>query len=294
MDYTKTTLKEDLVVKKIVTVHYFEFAKNYIFEGEKHDFWELLYVDKGEVDVMSDIQGYKLKQGELIFHKPNQFHNELANGKVAPNLVVISFECKSIEMIFFENKIINIGDNEKNLLAQIIREAKTAFKSQLNDSMLKKLDRRDKADFGCEQLIKIYLEQMLISLIRKGTGIGIESRLSSAIKERSYEDMTKKIISYLLSNITENISFEDVCRYSCISKTNLKVIFKEHTGKSVMEYYKNLKIEEIKTMIREGQHNFTEISKILGYSSIHYFSRHFKKATDMTPTQYASSVQIKI
>lgn len=294
MDYTKTILKEELVVKSIVTVHYFEFAKNYIFEGEKHDFWELLYVDKGEVEVMSDIHGYKLKQGEMIFHKPNQFHNEWANGKVAPNLVVISFECKSKEMNFFGNKIISIGDNEKNLLAQILREAKTAFTSKLNDSLLKKLERRDDADFGCEQLIKIQLEQMLISLIRKGTGVGIESRLSSAVKERSDEDMTKKIINYLLDNVTENISFEDVCRYSCIGRTNLKVMFKEHTGKSVMEYYKNLKIEEAKKMIREGLNNFTEISGLLGYASIHYFSRHFKKATDMTPSEYASSVQIKI
>ncbi|HEY5585964.1 MAG TPA: AraC family transcriptional regulator [Ruminiclostridium sp.] len=294
MDYTKTILREYLVIKKIVTVHYFEFAKNYIFEGEKHDFWELLYVDKGEVEVMSDIHGYKLKQGEMIFHKPNQFHNEWANGKVAPNLVVISFECKSKEMEFFANKIISIGNNEKNLLAQVIREAKTAFKSRLDDSLLKKLDRRDNAEFGCEQLIKIHLEQMLILLIRKGTGIVIESRLSSAIKERSDEDMTKKIINYLLYHVTDNINFEDVCRYSYIGRTNLKIMFKEHTGKSVMEYYKNLKIEEAKKMIREGLNNFTEISELLSYTSIHYFSRHFKKATDMTPSEYASSVQIKI
>ena len=294
MDYSKTLLKEALVIKKIVTVHYFEFAKNYIFEGEKHDFWELLYVDKGEVEVMSDIHGYKLKQGEMIFHKPNQFHNEWANGKVAPNLIVLSFECKSAEMKFFENKIIGIGDIEKNLLAQILREAKNAFKSPLNDSLLKKLERREKADFGCEQLIKNYLEQMLISIIRKGTGIGIESRLSTAVKERSYQDMTKKIIDYLSNNVKGKISFKDVCKYSYLGKTNLKVMFKENTGKSVMEYYNNLKIEEAKRMIREGQHNFTEISKILGYASIHYFSRHFKKATDMTLSQYTSSVQIKI
>lgn len=294
MEYSKTTLREEFIIKKIVTVHYFEFANNYIFEGEKHDFWELLYVDKGEVEVMSDSQGYKLKQGEMIFHRPNQFHNEWANGKVAPNLVVISFECKSAEMRFFENKIIGISDNEKKLLAQIIRESKSAFKSQLNDSMLKKLERRENADFGSEQLIKIYMEQMLISLFRKGKGIEIESRLSSAVKERSDEDMTKKIINYLAGNVAGNISFEDVCRYSCIGRTNLKIMFKEQTGKSIMEYYRNLKIEEAKKMIREGLHNFTEISEILGYASVQYFSRHFKKSTDMTPSQYATSVQIKI
>ncbi len=294
MEFSKTTLREEFIIKKIVTVHYFEFAKNYIFEGEKHDFWELLYVDKGEVEVMSDTQGYKLKQGEMIFRTPNQFHNEWANGKVAPNLVVISFECKSKKMNFFENKIISISDNEKRLLAQIIRESKAAFKSRLDDSSLKKLERHDNAYFGSEQLIKLYMEQMLISLFRKGKGIEIESRLSSSVKERSDENMTKKIISYLTANVTGNIGFEDVCRYSCIGRTNLKITFKEKTGKSIMEYYRSLKIEEAKRMIREDLHNFTEISEIIGYSSVQYFSRHFKKATDMTPSQYATSVQVKI
>jgi len=42
-------------------------------------------------------------------------------------------------------------------------------------------------------------------------------------------------------------------------------------------------------MIRKGYHNFTEISDILGYTSIHYFSQAFKKATGMTPSEYAIS-----
>ena len=45
-------------------------------------------------------------------------------------------------------------------------------------------------------------------------------------------------------------------------------------------------------MIREGSHNFTEIAALLGYNSIHYFSRHFKKVTGMTPSEYASSVKV--
>ncbi|HHW00172.1 MAG TPA: helix-turn-helix domain-containing protein [Clostridiaceae bacterium] len=61
-----------------------------------------------------------------------------------------------------------------------------------------------------------------------------------------------------------------------------------------MEFYRNLIIEKAKKMIREGYHNFTEISDILGYTSIHYFSRAFKKATGMTPSEYAISVKMKI
>lgn len=294
MDYVKTDLKEELVIKKIVTVHYFEYAKNYIFEGEKHDFWEFLYVDKGEVEVIAGELGYRLNQGDIIFHKPNEFHNIWANGRVAPNLIVISFECKSSAISYFENKILSIGDYEKNLLAQIIREAKEAFVSPLNLPSLKNLERNPCSRFGCEQLIKIYLEQMLIHMIREGTHVKKEVKLSSSVKERSEEDMLKKIKSYLEQNVRTNLSFDDVCRFSSLSRTYLKVLFKEKTAMSVMEYFRALKIEEAKKLIREGNHNFTQIANELGYASIHYFSRHFKKVTDMTPTEYASSVKIKI
>lgn len=294
MEYGKTLLREVLPVKRIVTVHYFEFASDYIYEGEKHDFWEFLYVDKGVVEVMADTKGYKLKQGEMIFHKPNEFHNVWANGKVAPNIVVISFECKSPAMKFFENRIISIGDYEKNLLALIIKEAREAFSSPLDDSALDKLKRREDSLFGCEQLIKIYLEQLLISLVRKGSSLKTESRLSSVVKERSDEDMVKRIINYMNENISANLSFKDICKFSCMGGTNLKTLFKEKVGTSVMEYYRNQKIEAAKSMIREGRHNFTGIAEKLGYTSIHSFSRHFKKVTGMSPTEYALSVKAKI
>ena len=52
--YTATVLKNEFAVKKIYTLHYFEYSKNFIFSGEKHNFWEFLYVDKGEVEIIAD------------------------------------------------------------------------------------------------------------------------------------------------------------------------------------------------------------------------------------------------
>lgn len=294
MDYVKTTLNREIQIDQIVSVHYFEWAKDYLYKGEKHDFWEFLYVDKGEVEVMADIQGYNLKQGEMIFHKPNEFHNLWANGKIAPNIVVISFDCRSKAMKFFENKIVTIGDYEKNLLAQIIREAQVTFTSPLNKPSVKKLEKNKNHPFGSEQLIQIYLEELLISLVRQGGCIRKETRLSSAAREKANADMTERIIGYLTENVQNNLCFQDVCRFSNLSRTSLKTLFKEKTGMCVMEYFKRIKIEAAKKMIREEQANFTEIAAKLGFSSVQYFSRRFKQITGMTPSEYASSVKVKI
>ncbi len=94
-------------------------------------------------------------------------------------------------------------------------------------------------------------------------------------------------------NVAGNLTFAQVCRYSAQSATNLKTVFKSVTGMGVMEYYRKLKIDAAKRLMREGHHNITQIADQLGYTSVHYFSRHFKRATGMTPSEYSLSIQAK-
>lgn len=59
----------------------------------------------------------------------------------------------------------------------------------------------------------------------------------------------------------------------------------------MIEFFTRMKIDFAKQLIRENDMNFTQISDFLGYSSIHYFSRQFKKLSGMTPTEYATSIK---
>ena len=49
MKYKLISLQKELEVKKIATLFYMEYDKNFDFPGEQHDFWELVYCDYGEV-----------------------------------------------------------------------------------------------------------------------------------------------------------------------------------------------------------------------------------------------------
>ncbi len=290
--YYKTNLDEVIVIDKIITVHYFEFASNYVYTGERHDFWEFLYVDKGEVEVMADSKGYKLYQGDIVFHKPNEFHSVWANGKIAPNIVVISFECTSSGIKYFENKILKLSNSLKNLLGEIIKEAKNAFENKLS-GYYSRLLKREHPIFGSEQLIKIHLEEFLIKLAREDSLSISKDRISFTTKERMEHDLVNSIIEYMKGSLDKNYSFEDICKTFSIGKTHLKIMFKAKTNYGVMAYFRMLKMEEAKKMIREGRYNFTEISELLGYESLHYFSRSFKKYTNMSPSEYAISVKAK-
>lgn len=292
MAYESITLKQDIIIEQVISIHYFEYMNDFSFGGESHDFWEFLCVDKGVINVMADTNTYSLQKGDIIFHKPNEFHNVLANGVISPNLVVIGFQCHSEAMQFFKERILQIGETERSLLAQIIKEARLSYSCRLDDPYSEKLVRKDKVPFGSEQFIKIYLESVLLNLIRTYSMEHVRMVLPKSTKQKSEDELFNKILIYMEDNISEHISIEKICKENLIGRSILQKLFREHSDCSIIDYFSKMKIDTAKQLIRDQQMNFTQIADFLGYNSIHYFSRQFKKLTGMTPSEYASSIKL--
>ncbi|MBB6670483.1 AraC family transcriptional regulator [Cohnella nanjingensis] len=280
-------------VSRLISLHYFEFARDFIFRGERHDFWEFLYIDKGEIEVMAETTGYNLKQGDMIFHQPNEFHSVWANRKIASNAVVVSFVCRSPAMSFFEGKIFCLDNQERNLVAELIRYGFAAFEPPFDDPAVHDLVPKENAPPGVEQLIKIHLELLLLMLLSRDDAMPGNHRLSSTAKERSEDEIVRRAIALMEANVRGHLSLEEIENTLNIGQTHLHALFKAKVGMSVMRCFKSMKIETAKMMIREETSNFTEIADRLSYSSIHAFSRHFKTVTDMTPSEYARSVKAR-
>lgn len=289
MSFRPTLLTRPIQVDRVVTVHYFEYSSSYYFEGERHDFWELLYVDKGEVDVVADGETRRLHRGEIIFHRPGEFHALRATGAVCPNLVVVSFFCPSPAMDFFVGRVTATGEVERALLGRIISEGESAFSTPLGDPTTTLLERRENPPFGAEQLLGAALEELLIRLTRRGEAPRMER--ASAIGSAAKDELFSRVERYLETHLAQPLTLAQVCADNYIGRSRLQQLFREQTGGGVMEHLGAMKISRAKHMIREGRGNFTEIANQLDYQSIYYFSRHFKKVSGMTPSEYAASVK---
>ena len=88
-----------------------------------------------------------------------------------------------------------------------------------------------------------------------------------------------------------SLSFEEICRRSGLSQTALKACFRRYNRMGVMEYYQRLRIEEARRLLREGRLNVTQTAEKLGYSSIHAFSRQFKRLMGVTPLNYLRTIR---
>ena len=291
--YESITLTEELIITEIFSIHYFEYGKDFVYEGESHDFWELLCVDNGVIEVTAGDKNIILEKGEMIFHKPNEFHALKANGKVAPNLIVISFKCNAECMNFFRERIVTINSTEGFYLGQIITEAKKTFYTPLNNPYICKLERYPNAAFGSEQIIKISLESMLISIFRRYTTKEplLLYGTDHPMMHRSSDEFVRQVTQYMDQHLGEKLTVSQICKENMIGRSNLQKIFHEKKVCGVMEYYAYLKIEAAKKLIREDKYNYSQIANILGYSSYQYFSLQFKKYTRMTPSEYHMSIK---
>lgn len=272
-------------VQALYTVHYFEYAGSYAFSGESHDFWELLYVDRGSLRVTAGSQVRELSRGQMIFHAPGEFHALSAIG-VAPDLVVVSFDCTSPDMAFFQGLVTTAGEAERALLARIVEESAAAFSTPLDNPATKCLQRREQPPFGGEQLVCAALEELLIRLIRR------RQQPAPPLPSPGGDESLKRVTAYMEQRLDRPLTLEQICRDNLIGRSQLQKLFHTQTGGGVMEYFGNLKIQAARRMIREGRLNFTQIAARLGFQSVHYFSRRFRKVTGMSPSEYARSVKM--
>lgn len=297
MAYLGVSLRDSISIKKIYSIHYFEYMSDFSFPGESHNFWEFISVDKGEVEVTAGTESFVLKKGDITFHHPNQFHAVNATGDIAPNLIVISFECHSDAMRFFKNRILKIDETERNLLAEIIIEARRCFDCRLDNPYLENMPQKEPDVFGSEQMIRLSLEHFLIHIIRRYSNPVVLNKNATHLnipkvsKCKSDVDIYNRVLDYLEANINTRLTIEQICKDNLIGRSQLQKIFQTQSGLGIIEHFSLMKINAAKQLIRTERMNFTQISEHLGYNSIHYFSRQFKKLTGMTPSEYASSIK---
>ncbi len=277
-----------LNVQKIATIHYQALEKNYVFPEEQHDFWEINYVDKENVFIGIDGKKIEVKQGEILFIKPNQPHFA-ESGNKEPNLFIISFSCRSESMNFFADKKLSVPENYRYLLQNIMSEAANTFALPDFDPNLNELKLKENPNLGGEQIIKNTLETLLIYLLRSAQNkASSQEFFVSKIADSS--ELQDEIVRILRSKIYGRFQLSDLSAELHYGTTRLCTFFKEKTGKSIYQTYLKLKIDEAKKLIRKNK-AFADIVDLLCFDSISTFAFAFKKHVGMTPSEYRNSIK---
>lgn len=284
------SIQSEIDIEGFNSIYYFEFGKDFSHTPERHDFWEMVYVDKGRINAIADGVGCVLEQGQAIFHEPMEIHAHVSDKRVANNMMVVSFTTKSEAMEFFKGKTFTFDKTSKTLLSLFLEEAGNALGEIPGDYNNKSNLQFLPNVFGGSQLLQCYFTELLVRLIRSGSLLGEEVLANKKSRDIASNSISELMTEYMKSNVYSNLSLRELCSHFMIGKTQFCKIFQENIGQSPMEYYAELRINEAKKLLRERNDSVAQIADKLGYSSIHTFSRAFKRAVGFSPTAYAQSI----
>lgn len=259
-------VRPSVQVDCLYTLFYQEREAGFVFPGETHSMAELVYVDQGSLHSVADGQDLILEQGDMVLYAPNQWHMQYAEPPQAPRLVSIGFEARGVRWESLSNRRFHSDREAIRLLQQILAEQEQGdgerIFSLLTLLLLRLQGKNGKAEKQCVQ------------------------------PDISGENiMIRKAQQYVQENVTQKLTVPVVAEAVGVSASYLTALFQKHLRFSPGEYIRRIKLQQSKQLIREGQMNFTQIAETLQYSTVHHFSRQFKQAFGMTPTEYAKSVR---
>ncbi|UNM89286.1 helix-turn-helix domain-containing protein [Vagococcus sp. CY52-2] len=131
-------------------------------------------------------------------------------------------------------------------------------------------------------------QETLESIHRAIISLNQISLLGKSTKDRvsTNNDMTYSMIDYIHTNYQNQLTLDKLADYLHLNKYYVSNLFKKETGMTFNNYLTDYRIEQAKVLLKESTDLLADISHQVGYSDPAYFSRIFKKKTNMSPISY--------
>lgn len=275
--YLNTPYKSEKIsmsfnISKVIEYFYKSQETPCTFHKPPHNCYELLYVCSGYITISQSYgKSYILNTHDLILLSPNDKFGRNFSLNSSCSYLSIIIDINILSDVCILDKIFSCPVELQAILWKIIQETSTNTKHS-------------------QMLLLCHLQECIAEMINLEREFNLNK---NEIKTKNFQNnQLKKILSYMNSNITEPITIEDICHEFFMSRSSLQSLFKNNLGCSPKNYLINIKLQKSKELLRKNQHTISQIAYLLGFSSIHYFSRLFKKYFNISPSDYSRGIQI--
>lgn len=267
--YKRLPIEQRIRIDSLYTLFSDTREPNYHFEGERHNFWEVVCVMEGKVGVASENELYILNEGQAIFHSPMEFHNIWSENQ-KNTVFVFSF---AGSMPALNHNVYNFGTQERILINEITEMLSKTFK--YTGLIMNRI--KPGMEQEAEKVVK-KLELLITTLLSNAEVNVLDPHTKSA---QNYLN----IVSVLNDNTETNLTVEEIADMCNMSPSNLKKTFKKYSGVGIIKYFNELKVEKAQKLLNEG-YTVKETAAALGYTDQNYFSVVFKRITGYSPIKY--------
>lgn len=271
--YIYKEIKPTFSVNEILSYYYSIRSSDYISSGERNNDWELTFVDNGTLHTLVNDEKFTLNQYDLMLYSPGQYHEQWMDDGQTSSYLTIIFHMDIKYGQIFDNTVFHANKDMVNVINKFVDVTK-------------------ENDYYAKDLLLCYLQEILIQLVRAGGEHSHKTAVEdySPMKQQFENELLDEILLYISENICKPLSIQDLCEKFCLSRSSLQTLFNNNLNQSPKQYISDLKLKKSKELIRLNKYSVSEISDMIGFASIHYFSRVFKQKYKITPSDYAKTI----
>lgn len=246
------------------------FNSNHIFDGHRHDDYEINFIIRGELEIIYENIVLTLKEGDFFLGEPNAFHRNRVIKPHTVDFAVIHCSAEFFPITGTPHMQTLIGDDLA--LMNIILSEISSLSAQ-NGCIAEK--------HSFNYTVVRLLEVLLYRIISRKTDLTMSASKNAYIYNQA--------VNYMQDNLNRSLHISDIARSCGVCPTILKNTFSELAGCGIGSYYLNMKIQAAKNMIANGL-RMIEISEALGFSSQAYFSQCFKRECGCSPLEFKKRI----
>lgn len=133
-------------------------------------------------------------------------------------------------------------------------------------------------------LMDLALREMVVHIIQN-------QNLSLATgKPADSKNALDYVVQFIRMNIAHQFHINELCRLACMSLPTFHRSFKKEYGMSPLEFILQEKIRKAKQLLSNPEITVTDVCYEVGFNSLNYFDRQFKRLEGITPKQYKSLI----
>lgn len=244
--------------------------QGFYYSGEMHDFWEAVFVVNGQATATADEKVIALRAGQLLFHKPMEFHRIWSENDTAPHLQILTFHTVGEGMRYFEGRCMELTPREQQQFARTCK--KVAGAVALYDPA------QPKEGYAGAAFDAALAVEMLLLALRDHVPADEHDLTPGARRFR-------EILQVLHAHCEEDLSVEQLAELCGCSVSNMKRIFSRYSDRGVAKYFLTIKIQRAMQLLDAGV-PAAEVAQRLGFAETGYFHTVFRRETGMTPGTY--------
>lgn len=274
MYWKSCRVEQPLYVEQFYSFFEERCAASFAFGGEAHMFWECVYVQEGEICVSADERVYDLTAGEIILHKPLEFHKFRVKSEAGAKLLIFSFSLEGAMSDSLRNKIIRLSKEELQIMDMLLAYVRS-HKKPREDGITDFMDWEDRCP-AYMQTVCSYVCLLLVRLASNDAVVSTRKDFAVTVYE--------KAIRYMTEHVDGNMSISEIAAFCNVGTTFLKQTFSKYSGISVHKFYLNLKMRYAVELLKNGK-TVTETAMQLGFCSQPYFSSAFRRELGYSPSE---------